>query len=73
MNITTVKNEIYPPSLTVPDGLKNRSGLNVLGIVMFSIVFGIVLGRLGERGAPLKAVLEAMNEVIMKMINIVMW
>lgn len=73
MNITTVKTEIYPPSLVVPDGLKRSYGLNVLGIVMFSIVFGIVLGRLGERGAALRAVLEGMNEVIMHMITIVMW
>ncbi|KAK3699457.1 hypothetical protein QZH41_018614 [Actinostola sp. cb2023] len=73
INITNVKSEVYAPSLTIPNGVKRGYGLNVLGIVMFSIVFGIVLGRLGERGAPLKAVLEAMNDVIMQMITIVMW
>ncbi|XP_031554772.1 excitatory amino acid transporter 3-like [Actinia tenebrosa] len=72
-NVTTEKVEIYPPSDTVPSGLTPKPGLNVLGIVVFSIVFGIVLGRLGDRGTPLKLVLEAMNEVIMQMITIVMW
>lgn len=72
-NVTTEKIEIYPPSETVPNGLSRKYGLNVLGIVVFSIVFGIVLGRLGDRGTPLKLVLESMNEVIMQMITIVMW
>jgi len=31
------------------------------------------LGRIGERGMPLKAFFEALNEVIMKMVTLVMW
>ncbi|XP_032234310.1 excitatory amino acid transporter 3 [Nematostella vectensis] len=72
-NITTLRNTIYGPSETIPDGYSRTWGLNVLGIVMFSIVFGIVLGRMGERGAPLKSFFETLNEVIMQMITIVMW
>ena len=47
--------------------------MNVLGLVMFSIVFGIVLGRMGEKGLPLKAFFETLNEVVMKMVALVMW
>ena len=47
--------------------------MNVLGLVVFSIVFGIVLGRMGEKGAPLKAFFETLNEVVMKMVTLVMW
>lgn len=62
-------------SNTVPDGLMvdPKGSLNVLGLVVFSIVFGIILGRIGERGVPLKAFFEALNEVIMKMVTLVMW
>ena len=62
-------------SKTVPDGLMvdPKGSINVLGLVVFSIVFGIVLGRIGERGMPLKAFFEALNEVIMKMVTLVMW
>lgn len=62
-------------SETVPDGLQvdPKGSINVLGLVVFSIVFGIVLGRTGERGMPLKAFFEALNEVIMKMVALVMW
>ena len=50
-----------------------KGSINVLGLVVFSIVFGIVLGRIGERGMPLKAFFEALNEVIMKMVALVIW
>lgn len=45
----------------------------MLGLVVFSIVFGIVLGRMGDRGTPLKALFETLNEVVMKMVTLVMW
>lgn len=66
---------IYPASDTIPDGqlIANEGGMNVLGLVVFSIVFGIVLGRMGEKGAPLKAFFETLNEVVMKMVTLVMW
>lgn len=47
--------------------------MNVLGLVMFSIVFGIVLGRMGDKGDPLKAFFETLNEVVMRMVSLVMW
>ena len=47
--------------------------MNVLGLVVFSIVFGIVLGRMGDKGTPLKAFFETLNEVVMKMVTLVMW
>ncbi|KAL9964513.1 hypothetical protein ACROYT_G028165 [Oculina patagonica] len=47
--------------------------MNVLGLVVFSIVFGIVLGRMGDKGLPLKAFFETLNEVVMKMVTLVMW
>ena len=73
-NFSLVK-EIMPGSKTVPDGVKvdPKGSINVLGLVVFSIVFGIVLGKIGERGMPLKAFFEALNEVIMKMVALVMW
>lgn len=73
-NYTMVENR-KPGSKTVPDGLKvdPKGSINVLGLVVFSIVFGIILGRIGERGMPLKAFFEALNEVIMKMVALVMW
>lgn len=75
MNTILKKEVVRKGSETVPNGLQvdPKGSINVLGLVMFSIVFGIVLGRTGERGMPLKAFFEALNEVIMKMVTLVMW
>jgi len=40
---------------------------------VFSIVFGIVLGRVKERGIPVKKFFESLNEIVMEMIGLVMW
>ena len=74
-NYTTITKVIYPASETVPAGqqIGAEGGMNVLGLVVFSIVFGIVLGRMGEKGTPLKAFFETLNEVVMKMVSLVMW
>ena len=71
----TLEEVVKRGSKTVPDGTMTdpKGSLNVLGLVVFSIVFGVVLGRIGERGMPLKAFFEALNEVIMKMVALVMW
>lgn len=71
----TMEEVVIAGSKTVPAGrqVDPKGSINVLGIVVFSIVFGIVLGRTGERGMPLKAFFEALNEVIMKMVALVMW
>lgn len=74
-NYTTITNVIYAASQTIPAGqqIGSEGGINVLGLVVFSVVFGIVLGRIGDRGKPLKAFFEALNEVVMKMVSLVMW
>lgn len=74
-NYTVHKDEeLAPGSTMVPAGLEIASrNMNVLGLVMFSIVFGIVLGRVGERGLPVKAFIESLNEIIMEMVSLVMW
>ena len=73
-NLTTHRTQIAPGSDLVPDGLEIASrNMNVLGLVVFSIVFGIVLGRVKERGLPVKQFFESLNEIIMEMIGLVMW
>ena len=69
-----MEDELAPGSDLVPAGLEIAArNMNVLGLVVFSIVFGIVLGRVGERGLPVKAFFESLNEIIMEMISLVMW
>ena len=74
INYTTIREQLAPGSDLVPNGLEIASrNMNVLGLVVFSIVFGIVLGRVKERGIPVKQFFESLNEIIMEMIGLVMW
>lgn len=37
------------------------------------VVAGLLLGRMGERGAPLVNVCQCINECVMKIINAAVW
>lgn len=50
-----------------------REGMNVLGIIIFSIAFSVVLARLGPEGAKVVRVISTLNEAIMKLVGFVMW
>ncbi len=45
---------------------------NMLQIIFFTIIFGISILMLGERGKPLIDIAERMNDVMMQVVNIVM-
>ncbi|CAG5120431.1 unnamed protein product, partial [Candidula unifasciata] len=46
---------------------------NVLGIVMFAILFGVMLGRMGERGKPILEFCDCLVEVTMKLFTVFLW
>ncbi|XP_029205473.2 excitatory amino acid transporter 1-like isoform X2 [Acropora millepora] len=74
-NITTVSKEIYPGSNTIPIGVGTNpsGGMNILGLAVFSIVFGIVLGRMGAKAKPLKKFFSALNDAVMILVTLIMW
>ena len=53
--------------------LNYRSGTNTLGIIFFCLTFGTVLGSLGPSGKPLINLFSIIDQVIMKMVYMVMW
>lgn len=53
--------------------LGTREGMNVLGIIIFTIAFGITLGRQGEGGRKIVQAIGVLNEAIMKLVNLIMW
>eukprot|EP00105_Crassostrea_gigas_P016347 XP_011433693.1 PREDICTED: excitatory amino acid transporter 3 [Crassostrea gigas] len=54
-------------------GLSTQGGMNVLGLVVFSLFFGGVLARIGEKGRPLIDVFDCLHHVTMKLITLVIW
>lgn len=49
------------------------NGINALGLVVFSICFGLIIGNMREQGKPLKDFFDCLNEAIMRLVAIIMW
>jgi len=50
-----------------------RNGTNTLGIIVFCLVFGTVLGSSGKRGDVVKDFFYVVNEVVLKIVTGIMW
>ncbi|XP_059512761.1 excitatory amino acid transporter 3 isoform X2 [Myotis daubentonii] len=48
-------------------------GINVLGLIVFCLVFGLVIGKMGEKGQILVDFFNALTDATMKIIQIIMW
>ena len=57
----------------VPENpVKAMANTVMLQIIVFSILMGIALSRIGEKGQPVLTFFESMNEVVMKMVMMLM-
>lgn len=54
-------------------GYKYSEGSNVLGLVMFSVVLGITIGKMGAAAKPLQDFFVALSEAMMIITNWVIW
>jgi Na+/H+-dicarboxylate symporter len=56
-----------------PDNpIASMAEANMLQIIVFSILFGVAITKAGEAGQKIKAAFDALNEVIMKIVLIIM-
>lgn len=46
---------------------------NLMALLVFSIIFGVAINMAGKKGDKAREVLESFNEVIMKVVNIIMY
>ncbi|KAJ8369020.1 hypothetical protein SKAU_G00090480 [Synaphobranchus kaupii] len=56
----------------VPFGM-DVDGMNILGLVVFAIVFGVALRKLGEEGEILIKFFNSFNEATMVLVSWIMW
>ncbi|XP_014869243.1 PREDICTED: neutral amino acid transporter B(0) [Poecilia mexicana] len=56
----------------VPVGT-DQDGMNILGLVVFAIVFGVALRKLGEEGEILIKFFNSFNEATMVLVSWIMW
>lgn len=58
----------------VSDNLvRSMANLEILPIILFSLVFGGVLTTLGDKGKPVIAFFDGVNEAVMKVVHLVMY
>ncbi|XP_056276306.1 excitatory amino acid transporter 1-like isoform X2 [Pseudoliparis swirei] len=57
---------------TVP-GPGTSDGLNILGLLFFSVAFGLILSSMGNEAKPLRDFFECLNKAIMHLVNMVIW
>uniref|UniRef100_A0A8C8DSE6 Amino acid transporter n=1 Tax=Oryzias sinensis TaxID=183150 RepID=A0A8C8DSE6_9TELE len=57
---------------SVPYGTE-ADGMNILGLVLFAMVFGVALRKLGEEGEELIRFFNAFNEATMVLVSWIMW
>ncbi|CAB1345177.1 unnamed protein product [Coregonus sp. 'balchen'] len=73
---TTVMATIFPPENITKDYKivgSYSDGINVLGLIVFCVAFGLVIGKMGERGRILLEFFDALNEATMRLVQIIMW
>ncbi|XP_067654029.1 excitatory amino acid transporter-like [Haliotis asinina] len=71
LNDSTEVSIIHHPNSTKKTLLVE--GENILGILTYCIVFGVILSKLGEKGAALTQFFSQINTVTVYMIKLVMW
>ncbi|EHB18171.1 Excitatory amino acid transporter 1 [Heterocephalus glaber] len=49
------------------------NGVNALGLVVFSMCFGFVIGNMKEHGQALREFFDSLNEAIMRLVAVIMW
>lgn len=50
-----------------------NKGTNVLGIVMFSVIFGATIGKMQQKGKPLLDFFVSLSEAMMIITSWVIW
>ncbi|KAM9446644.1 solute carrier family 1 member 3a isoform 1-T2 [Clarias gariepinus] len=49
------------------------NSINALGLVVFSMGFGLIIGSMKEQGQPLRDFFDCLNDAIMRLVAIIMW
>ncbi|KPP61136.1 excitatory amino acid transporter 1-like [Scleropages formosus] len=70
-NLTNGTQEITKEEIIPVPGTVN--GVNALGLVVFSMCFGLIIGNMKEHGQALRDFFDCLNEAIMRLVAIIMW
>ncbi|XP_071389598.1 excitatory amino acid transporter 4 isoform X1 [Centroberyx affinis] len=70
LNLTDSLNETVEETVPVSGA---SGGVNALGLVVFSMCFGLVIGNMKQQGQALRDFFDCLNEAIMRLVAIIIW
>ncbi|XP_063292879.1 excitatory amino acid transporter 2-like [Pelobates fuscus] len=84
VNITSLQSNVTHINSSITEGntgpvmitqkkLEFKGGMNVLGLIGFFIAFGISMGKMGDQAKIMADFFNILNEIIMKLVNMIMW
>ena len=53
--------------------VRESGDTNVLGLVVVSIVLGLVIGNMGQEGLPVRNFIDSLQTAILKIVVLVIW
>lgn len=65
--------DLLVSSFTVPDFIDLLSRRNMLPLIIFATLFGFCVSHCGGEESPIGKVLNNLNDIMMKLINLIMW
>ncbi|GFU33946.1 hypothetical protein NPIL_5551 [Nephila pilipes] len=69
-NLTnSLDNNPQNPGIIYKKSIQKKSGVNFMGLLCFSILFGCALATLGDKGEALHQVIDQLNAVVMKIMH----
>ncbi|XP_020558396.1 excitatory amino acid transporter 1 isoform X2 [Oryzias latipes] len=71
-NFSRVLHTMQTVEETVPVA-GSSGGVNALGLVVFSMCFGLVIGNMKQQGQALRNFFDCLNEAIMRLVAIIIW
>ncbi|XP_052122875.1 excitatory amino acid transporter-like [Frankliniella occidentalis] len=63
----------YNKPAVVERTLVYKDGTNVMGMIVFCLAFGLLAGQMGRRGRIMVEFFVVLNDIIMKLVGIMMW
>ena len=64
-------NKTYSKIISFSTG--DGGGSNILGLVVFSVVLGLVVGNLGEKARYLKEAIDGLSAAIIEIVKLIIW
>ncbi|XP_051957395.1 excitatory amino acid transporter 1-like isoform X1 [Xyrauchen texanus] len=72
-NFSTILQTIQETMEDVVPISGSSNGVNALGLVVFSMCFGLVIGNMKQQGQALRDFFDSLNEAIMRLVAIIIW